>query len=53
MEDGDGADGRVEVCGEEVPEEFWPEEGEDGGGGLVCLELPVSQSVGRSVDGWV
>ena len=37
LEDRDGADGVVEVGGEEVPEHLWPEEGEDGGGGLVCF----------------
>jgi len=26
LEDGDGVDAAVEVCGEEVPEYFWPEE---------------------------
>lgn len=36
LEDGDGADGGVEVRGQEVPEEFWPEEGADRGGDLVC-----------------
>ncbi len=36
LEDGDGADAAVEVGGEEVPEYFWPEEAEDGGGDLVC-----------------
>lgn len=36
LEDGDGADAAVEVGGEKVPEYFWPEESEDGGGDLVC-----------------
>ena len=35
LEDGDGTDEGVEVGGEEVPEQFGPEEGEDGGGDLV------------------
>ena len=35
MEEGDGADGGVEVCGEEVPEEFGPEETFDAGEDLV------------------
>ena len=47
MEEGDGADGVVEVGGEEVPEEFGPEEtfdaGEDlvGGGGEDYKTGPV------------
>ena len=35
MEDGDGADDGVEVGGEEVPEEFGPEETFDAGEDLV------------------
>ena len=35
LEDGDGFDGRVEGFGEEVEEEFGPEDGGEGGGGLV------------------
>lgn len=35
MEDGDGADGVVEIGGEEVPEEFGPEETFDAGDDLV------------------
>lgn len=38
LEDGDGADGGVEVGGEEVPEDFGPEEAFEGGGDLVCRE---------------
>lgn len=36
LEDGDGADGGVEIGGEEVPEDFGPEESFEGGGDLVC-----------------
>lgn len=35
LQDGDGAHGRVEVGGEEVPEDLGPEEGFEGGGDLV------------------
>jgi hypothetical protein len=32
LQDGDGFDGRVEVFGQEVEEEFGPEEGFEGAG---------------------
>ena len=35
LEYGDGADDAVEICGEEIEEDFGPEEGVDGGEGLV------------------
>jgi len=35
LEDGDGFDGGVEGLGEEVPEDFGPEDGVEGGGELV------------------
>jgi len=37
LEDGDGFDGGVEGFGEEVEEDFGPEEGGEGGGDLVCV----------------
>ena len=36
LEDGNGLHGGVEVLGEEVPEDFGPEEAFEGGGDLVC-----------------
>lgn len=39
LQDGDGADGGVEVGGEEVPEDFGPEEAFEGGGDLVYGEI--------------
>ena len=35
LQDGDGLDGAVEIRGQEVPEDFGPEEAFEGGGDLV------------------
>lgn len=36
LQDGDGAHSTVKVGGEEVPEDFGPEEAFQGGGDLIC-----------------
>lgn len=48
LEDGDGFDGGVEGLGEEVPEDFGPEDGVQGGGELVWGGLVM---VGRGGEG--
>ena len=37
LQDGQGLDGAVEGFGQEVPEDFGPEESFEGGGDLVCF----------------
>jgi hypothetical protein len=39
LQDGDGLDGAVEVLGQEVPEDFGPEEAVEAGGDLVWRGL--------------
>lgn len=50
MEDRVGFGDAVQVFGEEVPEEFGPEEGGEGGGDLVFLEF-LSVWVGNGGEG--